>query len=146
MVQDTSLNLPLFALLVRLSLLPPHVPLCFSSFISPCFYYKPNGCVSRQGYPTTRSVISKNFGLVGTNKHILVSVFSYSFRGISTIQATSRLLGTPGHIHIMSENKSTGAPRWKEQLEAALKNDDADASNCIFHILPPHSNHPGSLL
>ena len=33
MVQDTSLNLPLFSLLVSLSLLPPHVPLCFSSCI-----------------------------------------------------------------------------------------------------------------
>ena len=83
---------------------------------------------------------------MGTSKHPLVFVSTYSFRGISTIQATSRLLGTPGHIHIMSETTSTGAPRWKEQLEAALKNDDAGASNCILHILYLHSNRTRQLI
>ena len=66
---------------------------------------------------------------MATNGHLLVLTSTHSFRGISTIQATSRLLVTLRH---MSANKRTGAPRWKEQLDAALENEEKGDNNLHF--------------
>lgn len=75
---------------------------------------------------------------------LVLGIYALISRNIHD-SATSRLLVTLRHIHIMSANKRTGAPRWKEQLDAALENEEKGDTNCTLNTMTLHTNRTWQL-